>query len=188
MNIESRYVGTLAWGVLLTILYAIAADTPHANAISLTGQNAAALGDTFQNYGRPSAVPGFPKAVAAPNWRAGPDQNRYESSTDLILGGSELVALITEKGAKRDTAIEQEFAIDSSSFGEWYKFSSDFSFGMEFDELLDFRAVAVATYDPEIQYWLDGNRWAELGSGLPSFNPVTPGGKKPAGNQVAGPG
>ncbi len=41
------------------------------------------------------------------------------------------------------------------------------NFGFEIDQRSDFRAIAIASYRPEIRYWLGGDNWANFGAPSP---------------------
>jgi hypothetical protein len=181
MKRRIRSVDTVVGIGAATYLYLVAAAFSHAHAVSLTGQSLPAVAGGFQTTGQSPLQPD-PVRSDAPVREPAATRNRdYVASTDLILGGSELAALIKDKGQGQFNELAQEFAFDTSTFGEWYQFSSDLGLGMELDELLDFRAIAVATYNPEIRFWLEGNRWAEFGSNLPTFNSAGIDDKKKAG-------
>lgn len=93
-------------------------------------------------------------------------------SNNLAFGGAALAALIAEDGLLHTTQFTAGFDFDPSSLVDWYRFSSDYSFELEFDDLLDIQAIAVARYRPDVQYWLEGNRWAYFDSSLPMFQPA----------------
>ena len=82
----------------------------------------------------------------------------------MNLGGAALVKLVTGNNALDSIKFDTDFKFDPAQSSDWKNLWSDFSFILEFDELLDFTAVAIASFIPEVRFWLEGNRWAYFGS------------------------
>jgi hypothetical protein len=62
-----------------------------------------------------------------------------------------------------DVALIPDFA-DSLTALEWVRQWADTGFWLESDQWADFRAIAIASYSPDIQYWLGRDRWASFGA------------------------
>ena len=90
-------------------------------------------------------------------------------SDTMTFGGAALAELIAAHGSISRSQFASDLEFDAANFADWYRFSTDFSFELEFDEMLDYQAIAVATYRPDVQYWLEGNHWAQFGSSVPIF-------------------
>jgi hypothetical protein len=141
---------------------------PVANATSITGSdlNAALEDRLFSDslYDYETIDPGDnatpARGMSARNRLFGnapvPDE-ALNDPVDMILGGADLIELVKGGSGFEFTKLESDFSFNSASFRDW-KFL-----------LFDFSAVAIASFIPEIRFWLEGNRWAYFGSSQNGF-------------------
>ena len=91
---------------------------------------------------------------------------------DMVLGGPDLIELVAGSDASEITKADSDFNIDPATLTDWQNLWSGSAFTLEIDELLDFSAMAIAGFIPEIRFWLEGNRWSNFGSSQNEFQVV----------------
>ena len=109
--------------------------------------------EAINNFGEPAAFSSIPATTIQNSESL--EENETRKAEALLSRWSNLA----------NQNLFQEQTVDTTKL-EWVRQLAQTGHWLENDQWADFKAIALATYLPEIRFWLDRNRWASFGTSL----------------------